>query len=192
MTALGPRHQLSFHSKIEPAARQTVPKRGAARDELLAVLAEAGWAPELDVFKVEPPGNSVHYGGTCRMHASPKYGVVDRFCRVFGARKVVVADSAVFTTGPEKNRVLTAMTFAARTAERLADVGRRLSEGSDSRARLPLARLNDELEGLGARRSAGGGRNHRRIRRTRSRLGAQAERAGSRAAASQPLSVLAF
>lgn len=93
----------------------------SARDELVAVLREAGWAPHVDVFKIEPPGNSVHYGGTCRMHASPKYGVVDPFCRVFGARNVAVADSAVFTTGPEKNPVLTAMALAARASERLAD-----------------------------------------------------------------------
>jgi choline dehydrogenase-like flavoprotein len=33
---------------------------------------------------------------------------------------VVVADSAAFTTGPEKNPVLTAMTLAARASERLA------------------------------------------------------------------------
>ena len=55
------------------------------------------------------------------MHASAEYGVVDKFCRVFGARNVAVADSAVFTTGPEKNPVLTAMAVAARAAERLAD-----------------------------------------------------------------------
>jgi hypothetical protein len=34
---------------------------------------------------------------------------------------VAVADSAVFTTGPEKNPVLTAMALAARTSAQLAD-----------------------------------------------------------------------
>jgi len=101
--------------------RQAVELLENARDELVAVLTEAGWTPRVDVFKVEPPGNSVHYGGTCRMHASPKYGVVDEYCRVFGVRNVAVADSAVFTTGPEKNPVLTAMALAARASERLAD-----------------------------------------------------------------------
>lgn len=100
--------------------RKAVELLESARDELIAVLDEAGWAPQVDVFKVEPPGNSVHYGGTCRMHASPKYGVVDQHCRVFGVRNVAVADSAVFTTGPEKNPVLTAMALAARASERLA------------------------------------------------------------------------
>ncbi|MEI9941897.1 MAG: GMC family oxidoreductase [Pseudomonadota bacterium] len=90
-----------------------------AKDELLSCLEGAGWAPELKVFNVEVPGNSVHYGGTCRMHESPRFGVVDAFSRVHGAPNVVVADSSVFTTGPEKNPVLTAMALAARASDRL-------------------------------------------------------------------------
>lgn len=93
----------------------------AARDELLRLLTDAGWGPELEVFRIEAPGTSVHYGGTCRMHESAKFGVVDSRCRVFGARNVVVADSAVFTTGPEKNPVLTAMALSARASQSLAD-----------------------------------------------------------------------
>ncbi|HEY0467532.1 MAG TPA: GMC family oxidoreductase N-terminal domain-containing protein, partial [Polyangiaceae bacterium] len=50
-----------------------------ARDELLACLERAGWQPKLRVFHVEVPGNSVHYGGMCRMHESPEFGVVDAF-----------------------------------------------------------------------------------------------------------------
>jgi choline dehydrogenase-like flavoprotein len=114
----GERSRIGFALRYPRYAVEVLEK---ARDELVAMLDEAGWAPKIDVFKVEPPGNSVHYGGTCRMHASPQYGVVDPYCRVFGARNVVVADSAVFTTGPEKNPVLTAMTLAARASERLAD-----------------------------------------------------------------------
>jgi len=90
-----------------------------ARDELLTALERARWAPKLKVFHVEAPGNSVHYGGTCRMHESPLFGVVDGFSRMHGAANVVVADSSVFTTGPEKNPVLTAMALAARASARL-------------------------------------------------------------------------
>jgi choline dehydrogenase-like flavoprotein len=100
--------------------RKAVELLERSRDDLLTILEEARLAPEVEVFKIEPPGNSVHYGGTCRMHTSPQYGVVDPYCRVFGARNVVVADSAVFTTGPEKNPVLTAMALAARASQRLA------------------------------------------------------------------------
>jgi len=100
--------------------RKAVELLESSRDELLAILEEAKLEPSVEVFKIEPPGNSVHYGGTCRMHASPQYGVVDPYCRVFGVRNLVVADSAVFTTGPEKNPVLTAMALAARASQRLA------------------------------------------------------------------------
>ena len=59
--------------------------------------------------------------GTARMGSQGDPGaVVDQYCRVFGARNVAVADSSVFTTGPEKNPVLTAMALAARASERLA------------------------------------------------------------------------
>lgn len=92
-----------------------------ARDDLLAILAYAGWDPHVATFNIEPPGTSVHYGGTCRMHASPRFGVVDGDCRVHGVRNVAVADSSVFTTGPEKNPVLTAMALAGRAAHKLAD-----------------------------------------------------------------------
>jgi choline dehydrogenase-like flavoprotein len=100
--------------------RRAVVELERAKDELLTCLERAGWAPRLKVFRVEAPGNSVHYGGTCRMHESPRFGVVDAFSRVHGAPNVVVADSGVFTTGPEKNPVLTAMALAARAADQLA------------------------------------------------------------------------
>jgi choline dehydrogenase-like flavoprotein len=91
-----------------------------ARRELLSMFEQAGWGPRERVWVVEPPGTSVHYGGTCRMHALPRYGVVDGWSRVHGVANVAVADSAVFTTTPEKNPVLTAMALAARAGDRLA------------------------------------------------------------------------
>lgn len=92
----------------------------AARADLIDALTEAGWEPRVRSWTIEPPGNSVHYGGTCRMHVSPKLGVVDAFSRLHAVRNVAVADSSVFTTGPEKNPVLTAMALAARAGDRLA------------------------------------------------------------------------
>ena len=50
----------------------------------------------MSVWKVEAPGNSVHYAGTCRMHASPRFGLVDGACRVHGVPNVAVVDSSVF------------------------------------------------------------------------------------------------
>lgn len=97
-----------------------------ARRELFALFERAGLGPRERVWKIDPPGASVHYGGTCRMHASPRFGVVDAWSRVYGVPNVVVADSSVFTTAPEKNPVLTSMTLAARAADRL---GREITGG---------------------------------------------------------------
>ncbi len=91
-----------------------------ARRDALALFEQAGWEPKERVWHAEPPGASVHYGGTCRMHASARFGVVDGYCRVHGVRNVAVVDSSTFTTTPEKNPVLTAMTIAARASDRLA------------------------------------------------------------------------
>jgi len=90
------------------------------RDQIIELFSQAGLSPRERVFKVEIAGNANHYGGTVRMHRSPRYGMLDGWSRMHAARNVVVADSAAFTTGPEKNPVLTSMTLAARAADRLA------------------------------------------------------------------------
>jgi choline dehydrogenase-like flavoprotein len=91
-----------------------------ARDDVVALLAEAGWDPKVRVWRVEPIGRSNHYAGTCRMHASPEHGVVDSWNRLHGVPNVIVTDSSVFTTNPEKNPVLTSMALAARASDHLA------------------------------------------------------------------------
>jgi choline dehydrogenase-like flavoprotein len=111
------RASIAINLQHEPLALETL-ERG--RDDLVNILEQAGWKPRVRVWKVEAPGNSVHYSGTCRMHASPKFGVVDGLCRVHGVANVAIADSSVFTTGPEKNPVLTAMALAARASDHLA------------------------------------------------------------------------
>jgi choline dehydrogenase-like flavoprotein len=91
-----------------------------ARDQLVQALEGAGWGPRIKVWKLEKPGNSNHYAGSCRMHESPQFGVVDGWSRLHGVPNVAVTDSSVFTTNPEKNPVLTSMTLAARAGDRLA------------------------------------------------------------------------
>ena len=92
-----------------------------ARDRLLEILDAAGLRPRVKEWFIEKPGWSVHFGGTSRMHTSPKYGVVDGFCRLHGVPNVRVVDSGCFTTGPEKNPTLTAMAIAARACRQLAE-----------------------------------------------------------------------
>ena len=109
---------ITLHIRHPPEARQVLEE---TRDALMLLLAEAGFRPRVRVWKVEVACNSVHYAGTCRMHASPRFGMVDRWSRLHGVDNVVVADSSVFTTGPEKNPVLTSMALSARAADRLAE-----------------------------------------------------------------------
>jgi choline dehydrogenase-like flavoprotein len=67
------------------------------------------------------PGSSVHWGGTIRMHTSPKLGMLDARNRLHAVPNVVVCDSSCFPTGPEKNPTLTAMALAGRAAHLLAE-----------------------------------------------------------------------
>jgi choline dehydrogenase-like flavoprotein len=108
---------LIFHARHPPEARVVLEE---ARDDILQALERGGLEPRVRSWVIDPVGSSVHYGGTCRMHASPKYGMIDRFSRLYDVQNVAVADSAAFTTGPEKNPVLTAMALAARASATLA------------------------------------------------------------------------
>jgi choline dehydrogenase-like flavoprotein len=90
------------------------------RDELLDVLGRAGFRPNLRIWKIENAGNANHYGGTCRMHASPRFGMLNAKNRLHAVPNVAVVDSSAFTTGPEKNPVLTAMALSARASDLLA------------------------------------------------------------------------
>jgi choline dehydrogenase-like flavoprotein len=93
----------------------------AARDRLAQIFGHAG----LQVTPCGPfheinPGTSVHYGGTVRMHADRRFGVLDAWNRVYDAPNVLVCDASCFPTGPEKNPTLTSMAIAARAVHRLA------------------------------------------------------------------------
>jgi choline dehydrogenase-like flavoprotein len=109
---------LKLNIRHPPEARAALE---LARDDLVSALTGAGLRPRVRIWHIEPPGNSRHYGGSCRMHSSPRFGMIDRWSRLHASRNVAVADSAAFTTGPEKNPVLTAMALAARAGTRLAE-----------------------------------------------------------------------
>ena len=108
---------LQLHIRYPPGAQQALDQ---ARDDLAQVLNRAGFQPRVRIWHVEPVGDSKHYGGTCRMHRSPQFGMLDGWNRLHAVRNVAVVDSSAFTTGPEKNPVLTAMALAARASGRLA------------------------------------------------------------------------
>jgi choline dehydrogenase-like flavoprotein len=108
---------LSLHVRNPPESLALLDQ---TRDQVLEMLERAGLAPRARLWRVLGPGAAVHFAGTCRMHASPRFGMLDRWSRLHAVPNVVVADSAAFTTGPEKNPVLTAMALAARASDRLA------------------------------------------------------------------------
>jgi len=108
---------IKLHIRHPDEARTTLTE---TRNALVELLGRAKLAPRIRIWHTEPVGHSIHYAGTCRMHASPKFGMLDAFSRIHAVPNVVVADSAAFTTGPEKNPVLTAMALSARASDRLA------------------------------------------------------------------------
>jgi choline dehydrogenase-like flavoprotein len=92
-----------------------------ARDHLLNLLDHAKLQPRTHLWLVDAVGSAIHFAGTCRMHTSPRFGMLDAWSRLHAVPNVIVADSSAFTTGPEKNPVLTAMALAARASHRLAE-----------------------------------------------------------------------
>ncbi len=109
----GLRIELSF-------SPQTIATIEQARDRLAEILESAGVCPTRTHWELRNVGSSVHYGGTVRMHASPRYGMLDGRCRLHAVPNVLVVDSSAFTTGPEKNPTLTSMALAARACSLLA------------------------------------------------------------------------
>jgi choline dehydrogenase-like flavoprotein len=93
----------------------------STRDQLVDLLDQVNLRPRVTLWLIDKVGSAIHYAGTCRMHASPQFGMVDRWNRLHAVRNAVVADSAAFTTGSEKNPVLTAMALAARASQQLVE-----------------------------------------------------------------------
>jgi len=109
---------LDIRIRFDDVAHKTL---ASGRRMLLDVLDAGGYAPKEKLWLVEQPGASVHYGGTVRMHASPKFGMLNGLNRLHAVGNVLVVDSGAFTTGPEKNPTLTAMAISARASHLLAE-----------------------------------------------------------------------
>jgi choline dehydrogenase-like flavoprotein len=93
----------------------------AARERVERILHDSGYPCSVhSSIPALVPGQSVHYGGTVRMHRSRQYGMLNPWNRLHAIDNVVVADASCFTTGPEKNPTSTVMAIAARAAHRLA------------------------------------------------------------------------
>ncbi|HYE50918.1 MAG TPA: GMC oxidoreductase, partial [Azospirillaceae bacterium] len=64
---------------------------------------------------------SFHHMGTTRMAAEPRWGVVDRDCRVHGIDNLYIAGSSVFATGGSGTPTLFLTALAARLADHLKE-----------------------------------------------------------------------
>ncbi len=80
------------------------------------------WVLDLEAPETGELAGKHHMGGT-RMAASPRDGVVDRHCRVFGQSNLFVAGSSVFPSTGHANPTLTIVQLALRLADRLASGG---------------------------------------------------------------------
>ena len=68
---------------------------------------------------------TAHLLGTCRMGHDPKASVVNRDCRAHDVPNLFVCDGSVFPTSTAVNPSLTIEAIAARTADRIVELGRR-------------------------------------------------------------------
>src|SRR5262249_55909706 len=110
--------RLDIHLHHDDAALRVVT---AAGDRFLSILDSAGYRCAVRESVVQVPGSSKHFGGTVRMHASPRFGMLNAWNRLYAVDNVVVADASCFTTGAEKNPTPTVMALAARASHRLAE-----------------------------------------------------------------------
>ena len=110
--------KLDLHIRYDDAEQRNVE---VARERVSSMFESAGYRC---LFRNDAtpsiPGWAIHYGGTVRMHASPKYGMLNEWNRLHSVDNVAVVDASSFTTGVEKNPTLTAMALAARAADRMA------------------------------------------------------------------------
>ena len=95
---------------------ETLNEGRRAAEELLE---KADWQFTPKSMAIEPPGTSVHFGGTARMHEDPTFGVLNAANAMHESPNIFVIDASCFTTCVEKNPTLTAMAIAMRAADLL-------------------------------------------------------------------------
>ena len=98
----------------------------SVHQSMLRLQAVLGRALEQRALGTLEPGtgepgytDASHHMGTTRMSDSPRTGVVDRDCRVFGVRNLYIAGSALFPSAGHANPTLTIVALALRLADHL-------------------------------------------------------------------------
>ena len=93
------------------------------RGLLAKELEGAGFGRIERAAQAVPDPRAHHHAGTTRMHDDPRFGVVDRDCRVHGTANLFVAGASVFPTAGFANPTLTIVALALRLAQRLRPPG---------------------------------------------------------------------
>jgi choline dehydrogenase-like flavoprotein len=103
---------------------------------LAASGAGAVYLPDVaDEMWAERIMGSWHHMGTTRMHADPRYGIVDATCRAHSVPNLFVTGSSVFPTTGFANPTLTIVAMALRLADALA----REMRSASAQATLPVS-----------------------------------------------------
>jgi choline dehydrogenase-like flavoprotein len=96
-------------------------RSGVAQVELDPPIEGGKWPKDLE--------GTWHHMGTTRMHDSPKYGVVDRNCKVHGMTNLYVAGSSVFPTSGANFPTITLAALAFRLSDHIAREVRTIGTG---------------------------------------------------------------
>lgn len=113
---LGSAVQRTFDRTLAIVADE-LQREGIADIELDPALEGKSWPTSLE--------STWHHMGTTRMHDSPRYGVVDRNCRVHSVNNLYIAGSSVFPTGGTNYPTTTIVALALRLADHIANELRR-------------------------------------------------------------------
>ncbi len=116
---------LRISTRQDQTDLDTLNQGQCAAEELME---KAGWQFSSKNIAIEPPGTSVHFGGTIRMHENPEFGVLNRMNAMHEIPNLFVIDASCFTTSVEKNPTLTAMAIAMRAADLLSQNSRSLEQ----------------------------------------------------------------
>ncbi len=92
---------------------------GRVEKVMLKALRRIGYLGAASLCTYPPMGSAVHYAGTLPMNARPGRYQTDKDGRLFGTRRVYIADGACFPALPAKNLTFTIMANAMRIARRI-------------------------------------------------------------------------
>ena len=116
--------RVNLYWKKEPLDRLTLTEsvnafsRWVTQENLGRIRLKSWIVNDLDYPANDELAGNHHMGGT-RMASTPKFGVVDKNCKVFGSQNLYIAGSSVFTTSGSNNPTLPIVQLSLRLAQHL-------------------------------------------------------------------------